>query len=100
MLVFIDESGDPGFKVARGSTPVFVVAMVIFDNSESAQQTEAVIRGVAERLKLRSEFKFNKTADNIRQSFFEAVRGCPFVVRAVVVRKAAIRSSQPENQQG
>ena len=31
MLVFIDESGDPGFKIEKGSSPVFVTAMVIFD---------------------------------------------------------------------
>jgi hypothetical protein len=30
MLVFIDESGDPGFKLDGGSSPVFVAAMVIF----------------------------------------------------------------------
>ena len=29
MLVFIDDSGDPGFKLDRGSTPVFVIACVI-----------------------------------------------------------------------
>jgi hypothetical protein len=34
VLVFIDESGDPGFKLERGSSPVFVVAMVIFQTSE------------------------------------------------------------------
>ena len=32
MLVFIDESGDAGFKLDRGSTNVFAVAMVVFDD--------------------------------------------------------------------
>ena len=30
MLVLIDESGDPGFKLTKGSTQHFVAAMVIF----------------------------------------------------------------------
>jgi len=30
MLVFIDESGDPDLKFARGSDPIFAVGMVIF----------------------------------------------------------------------
>ena len=38
MLVFIDESGDPGFKVEKGSTPVFAVAMVIFANGHAAEK--------------------------------------------------------------
>ena len=31
MLVFIDESGDPGFSLERGASPIFVAAMVIFE---------------------------------------------------------------------
>ncbi len=30
MLIFIDDSGDPGFKVAKGSTNVFVIGLIIF----------------------------------------------------------------------
>jgi hypothetical protein len=45
MLVFIDESGDPGFKLDRGATPVFVGTMVIFtasvDAAASMRQAEA-----------------------------------------------------------
>ena len=38
MLVFIDESGDPGFKVDKGSTLVFAVAMVIITDGAAASQ--------------------------------------------------------------
>jgi hypothetical protein len=30
MLVFIAESGDPGFKLKKGSTPIFIIALVAF----------------------------------------------------------------------
>ena len=92
MLVFIDESGDPGFKVARGSTPIFAVAMVIFENGEAAQATERVIKEAQVRLNVYPEFKFNKSRNHVRDGFFQAVRDCPFIVRAIVVRKEVINS--------
>ena len=92
MLVFIDESGDPGFKVARGSTPIFAVAMVIFENGEAAQATERVIKDAQVRLNAYPEFKFNKSRNHVRDGFFQAVRDCPFIVRAIIVRKEVIYS--------
>lgn len=93
MLVFIDESGDAGFKTNQGSSPVFVAAMVIFADGEAASQTEQCIaRSEARRLH-KGEFKFSKTRDDIRDRFFEAVSGCPFSVRAIVVKKDLIYSA-------
>lgn len=92
MLVFIDESGDPGFAVEAGASPIFVAAMVIFRSGEDARATEAVVRRAAEALRVRPEFKFNKSSLRVRDAFFAAVRHCPFAVRAIVVRKQIIRS--------
>jgi len=39
VLVFIDDSGDPGFKTAKGSSPFFVVAAGIFDDDLDAKET-------------------------------------------------------------
>jgi len=92
MLVFIDESGDPGFKLARGSTNVFVAALVAFQNSTAAQLTQTAIEALATRLRHPGEFKFNKSRHEVRDAFFNAVQGCAFRVRAIVVRKAVIYS--------
>lgn len=92
MLVFIDESGDPGFLVERGSSPIFVAAMVIFEDGEAARVTEGVIRDLMVRLRVRPEFKFNKSSATVRDGFFNGVRNCPFMVRAIVVRKEVIYS--------
>lgn len=92
MLIFIDESGDAGFRVAKGSSPVFAVAMVIFDRDDVAESTQAKLREALHRLHRRPEFKFNKCRDDVRDGFFRAVAGCEFRVRAVVVRKASIWS--------
>lgn len=92
MLVFIDESGDPGFKLDRGSTPIFAAAMVIFDDKAHAAHAEATIRATLEAEKAYPEFKFNKCRDGLRDAFFAAVEPCSFYVRAIVVRKDVIYS--------
>lgn len=92
MLVFIDESGDPGFKVARGSSPVFVAAMVIFDGGEQARHADEVIRGALTELGVSPEFKFNKCDDRVKDGFFSRARACAFSVRAIVIRKDIIYS--------
>ena len=94
MLVFIDESGDPGFKVDRGSAPIFAAAMVIFDDREAARQTELIIKQAMADLKVAPEFKFNKSRDAVRDGFFAAVTRCPFRARAIVVRKEVIHSDR------
>lgn len=92
MLVFIDESGDPGFKVAEGASPVFVAVMVIFQSGEDAAATQAAIEGSEARRRHKPEFKFNKCSAEVRDLFFAAVQRCSFTVRAIVVRKEVIHS--------
>jgi hypothetical protein len=92
LLVFIDESGDPGFKLGRGSTSHFVVAMVIFDKNEDAEFTSRVIKDALMDLKIRPEFKFSKTSDNKKDEFFSRIGKCKFRVRALVVDKEKIYS--------
>ena len=92
MLVLIDESGDPGFKLVRGSSSHFVIAMVVFDDFAEAERTSAAIGELRQRLGLKAEFKFSKCHDDIEDAFFDCVRDCRFSVRALVVDKSAIYS--------
>jgi hypothetical protein len=92
MLVFIYASGDPGFKVDKGSTLVFAVAMVIITDGAAASQIERVVRDAQVRLRVKPEFKFTKASDPVRDGFFAAVCRCPFKVRSIVVRKDVIHS--------
>jgi hypothetical protein len=92
MLVFIDESGCPGFKFTRGSDPVFGLGMVIFETGEDARTTERAILALRKRLGHKPEFKFSKSSDPLRDAFFLALANCPFVVRALIVRKDALYS--------
>lgn len=94
MLVFIDESGDPGFKVAAGSSSVFVLAMVIFDDHGEAARTQTVIAAIRARLGVKPEFKFNKCRADYRDGFFDAISDRRFRVRAIVVKKELIWSGR------
>jgi hypothetical protein len=93
MLVFIDESGDPGFKLNKGSTALFTVALVAFREADQARATQAAIDATAARLHVRPEFKFSKCRSDVRDAFFEAVQPFEFSIRAIVVQKARIYSA-------
>lgn len=92
MLVFIDESGDPGFKVSKGSSPLFVVSLVAFKKVEDSVVAQEAIAGVASTFKISNEFKFSQSRDEVRDAFFAALRPIEFCVRAIVIQKAKIYS--------
>lgn len=93
-LVFIDESGDPGFRVQKGSSSVFVIALVIFDDDLEAEKTSLSIKELRRKLKVSDvyEFKFNKMKKNFRNKFFTAVKNYAFRTRAIVVNKESVNS--------
>lgn len=94
MLVFIDDSGDPGFKVGKGSSPTFVIALVIFEDPLEAEKTSVAIKELRRRLRVSDlfEFKFNKANKKFRNTFLEAVAPYKFKVRAIVAGKEVIYS--------
>jgi hypothetical protein len=91
MLVFIDESGCSGFKLARGSDAVFVIGMVMFEDGEAARATQRQIESYRQRTGHRSEIRFSCSSDRTRDAFFEAVRDCPFKCCALIVEKDRVR---------
>lgn len=96
MLVFIDDSGDPGFKLQKGSSLCFVIALVIFDDPLDAEKASLSIKELRRKLKVSDlyEFKFNKMDKRFKTKFIENVRNFKFRVRAIVVRKEIIHSQR------
>lgn len=90
--VFIDESGDSGFKLGRGSTQVFCIAAVVFRCPEDIEATDAIMQSLKPQLGLRMthEFHFHSEPRRIRTAFCRAICLCPFVARAIVVDKDRI----------
>lgn len=96
MLVFIDDSGDPGFKLDKGSSPFFVIAMAIFKDDLEAEKTAIAIKEFRRSLKFpdSTEFKFNKSRPSVKEGFLRAINPFSFYVRCLVVDKSIIRSEE------
>lgn len=94
MLVFIDDAGDPGFQVTKGSSSHFVISLVIFDDELEAEKSSLAIKELRRTLKVSDqyEFKFNKTNRHFRLYFMNTVLPYKFRVRTIVVNKDRIRS--------
>ncbi|RZD19008.1 MAG: DUF3800 domain-containing protein [Candidatus Acididesulfobacter diazotrophicus] len=89
LIIFIDDSGDPGFKVTKGSSAVFVIALVIFDDPLDAEETALKIKRLRQKLNRpeKFEFKFNKCSKDFRCMFLDTITGARFRVRAIVMPK-------------
>lgn len=89
MLVFFDESGDSGMKKREGSSRLFIVTAVLFEENEEAESCDAKIEEIRKKLKVhpRFEFHFNKCSDNYRRTFLSSVAGSNFFFHSVVLNK-------------
>lgn len=89
MLVFIDESGDTGLKIEKGSSRYFVITLISFEENEEALACDQRIGLLKRELKLSDyfEFKFNKLRKDQRLKFFEAVLPYTFFYFAIVINK-------------
>jgi hypothetical protein len=92
MLVFVDESGDPGLKFGQGSSEFFVLTLVIFHKNDEAHACDTAINIIRQELNLNplSEFKFNKLRDQSRRHFLQAIANHKFVYYSIVVNKAKL----------
>lgn len=92
VLVFLDDSGDPGFKVAKGSTPCFVIALVIFDDELEAEKCAVALKESRRSLGLSDNFelRFNGTKRVHRLVLVARAAQFKFRVRAIVMDKARI----------
>lgn len=94
MLIFIDESGDTGFKVQKGSSVHFVISLVIFDDDLDAEETAVKIKRFKKSLNKseKFEFKFNKCNKDLRTKFLNEVKNCNFRIRSIVLNKDVLYS--------
>ena len=93
MLIFIDESGDAGFK-SKGSSAAFVISLIIFDDDIDAEETALRIKKLKRSLNKKEsfEFKFNKSNKDLRVKFLREIKSCKFRVRSIVLQKKNLYS--------
>ena len=90
MLIFIDESGDAGFKLNAGSSKYFTLALVAFQNHDEALAADDRISLLRKQQGLPDnfEFHFNKVNFAYRRMFLKAIASYDFFYFAVVINKA------------
>lgn len=89
MLIFIDESGDPGLKVGAGSSRHFTIALVVFEDDEEAVACDKRIDLVRHELRWRAgeEFHFRRNSDRVRRTVLKAVAPYNFFYYGIVISK-------------
>lgn len=96
MLVFLDDSGDPGFKIKKGSSPCFVIALAIFDDQLEAEACAVEIKKLRRELGLSDQFEFksSKCCPRFRLAILSRTARFKFRIRAIVMRKDVIYSQE------
>lgn len=84
--LWIDESGDCGFKFDKGSSRFLVIVAVYLTDGN---RIEEVINQLKLDLNLSKEyeFKFSRCKDKFREEFFNLIRELPIEYKAIVVEK-------------
>ncbi len=93
MLVFVDESGDLGFKLGKGSTRFFTIALVIFERAEAALACQEAVEELRRSLRLppRHEFHFHDDPHERRLAFLAATSRHDFSCYTFTLDKASPR---------
>ncbi|MCM8782505.1 MAG: DUF3800 domain-containing protein [Candidatus Omnitrophica bacterium] len=89
MLVFIDESGDPGLKINQGSSRYFVVSMVVFEDYKEAEACDKRISLLGRELGYPEGFLFHfkDNSHKVRTAFLQAVAPYDFSYFGFVLNK-------------
>lgn len=89
MLVFIDESGDPGMKCGGGSSRLFTVTLLAFEDNAEALAADQRIGLLKRELGFPDhfEFHFNKLRPEFRESFLKAVSPYEWFYYSIVINK-------------
>lgn len=93
-LVFIDDSGDPGFKNGTNSSNLVMAAAVFIDPDEATRVNEE-ISAFRKSLgwKDEHEFKFRKAPKTVKIHFLEIINKHDFEIYAVCIDKSLYPTS-------
>src|SRR4051794_13175528 len=93
MLVFIDESGDPGFKFDQGSSRFFTIALVVFEDKEEAVACDQRLELLGREGGGEGDFLFYRNSDRVRRQSPEAVAPNNFFYYGIAIEKARVATA-------
>ncbi|OKL46606.1 hypothetical protein BSR29_07230 [Boudabousia liubingyangii] len=91
-MIFIDDSGDGGFKFDKGSSQFLVMAACVFEDEEALKLLDEATLKARTALKKEKEFKYNKFSQRQKQIYFNFIKDVPFYIRVIYAEKAYIYS--------
>jgi len=96
MLVFVDESGDTGLKLDKGSSRYFVISLVLFEEHDEAIACSKCIELLKKELGIPvySEFKFSKLKMEQRKTFLKKMLPYSFFYFGIIIDKKSNRLYQ------
>lgn len=89
MFVFVDEAGDTGLKLDRGSSHYFTIALVVFSGDEEMHRCDRAIKALRTTLRkpVNFEFHFHNNNAKVRKAFLETVAQFGFVYYVFALNK-------------
>ena len=86
MFVYLDESGDAGFKFRQGSSRYFVITLLLVDDPLPFHEAVGQLR-VSLGFQRDNEFKWVNSSKDVRWAFLRMVRQQDFTARILVIDK-------------
>ncbi|MFE4078534.1 DUF3800 domain-containing protein [Paenarthrobacter sp. YIM B13468] len=97
MHIFIDDSGDGGFKFESGSSSHLVMAACVFKDPSEILRLKQCMESCAQHNGLKTEFKYAKTKERVKDCFFNCTADIRYNIRAIVMDKSQIYSGHLRN---
>ncbi len=92
MLVFVDESGDPGKTGGAGCSKFFTITLVIFQDNNEALKVEARMNALRKEFKVSEsfEFHFSKMCHEWRERTLKALGEYKWVYVTSIINKSQL----------
>lgn len=92
MHIYIDETGDTGFKLAKGSSKIFAITLIIFKDPGEIEKTVKAIKKMEERIRFpqKAEWHFSKVKPAWRKEFLKTLLPYDFEIKTVIMNKKNI----------
>lgn len=94
MHIFIDDSGDGGFKFESGSSSHLIMAACVFRDPLEIEKLKTKMIGCAAKNGLKTEFKYTRTKERAKDCFFSCTDDVKYSVRAISIDKRLIYSGK------
>lgn len=94
MHIFIDDSGDGGFKFDSGSSSHLVMAACVFQDPSEIEHLKDCMGKCAEKNRLSTEFKYSKTKERIKDCFFDCTAHVQYNIRCIYIDKSRIYATK------